>query len=232
MKKTVLALSVLLLPATAMANADRPIKVDPDFGVPAAPVQPPIVTPEHPIQSDFGNTPDWGHVDPDYGVPVAPVQPPIATPEHPIEEIDPEFGVPANPVQPPMDNTPDWGIDAPDYGSTPDWGVPATGVGDLEIAFDKLEQEMNERFDEQSEQIHGIRAGLHAVTNARPFVTTGEFAMGAGVGFSGSKEALALGGAYGVSDRVSVSGTFHYESSGKYSSSEVAGGVGVQFKFK
>ncbi|WP_104400515.1 YadA C-terminal domain-containing protein [Vibrio penaeicida] len=197
MKKTVLALSVLLLPATVMANVDRPIKVDPDFGVPAAPVQPPIVTPEHPI-----------------------------------EEIDPEFGVPANPVQPPMDNTPDWGIDAPDYGSTPDWGVPTTGVGDLEIAFDKLAQEMNERFDEQSEQIHGIRAGLHAVTNARPFVTTGEFAMGAGVGFSGSKEALALGGAYGVSDRVSVSGTFHYESSGKYSSSEVAGGVGVQFKFK
>ncbi|GLQ74886.1 YadA C-terminal domain-containing protein [Vibrio penaeicida] len=204
MKKTVLALSVLLLPAIALASTQPDIGApggNPDWGVPTP------SEPTNPIQPDFGDTPDWGHVDPD-------------------------FGVPANPVQPPMDNTPDWGIDAPDYGSTPDWGVPATGVGDLEIAFDKLEQEMNERFDEQSEQIHGIRAGLHAVTNARPFVTTGEFAMGAGVGFSGSKEALALGGAYGVSDRVSVSGTFHYESSGKYSSSEVAGGVGVQFKFK
>ncbi|WDZ73139.1 YadA-like family protein [Vibrio harveyi] len=52
------------------------------------------------------------------------------------------------------------------------------------------------------------------------------------MGFSGSKEAVAIGGAYGLSDQVSLSGTFHYESSGKYSSSDVAGGVGVQISFK
>ncbi|MGI9885684.1 YadA-like family protein [Vibrio chagasii] len=78
----------------------------------------------------------------------------------------------------------------------------------------------------------GIRASLHAVTNARPFVTNGEFAIGAGVGFAGSKEALALGGAYGINESLSVSGTFHYETSGKYSSSDVAGGVGLQYSFK
>ena len=58
------------------------------------------------------------------------------------------------------------------------------------------------------------------------------FNIGAGVGFSGSKEALALGGAYGINEQLSVSGTFHYESSGSYSSSDVAGGVGIQYSFK
>ena len=95
-----------------------------------------------------------------------------------------------------------------------------------------MAEEYNQKFNEHQEQMDGIRASLHAVTNARPFVTNGEFAVGAGVGFAGSKEAIALGGAYGISEQLSVSGTFNYETSGKYSSSDVSGGVGVQFNFK
>ncbi|CCN69247.1 YadA C-terminal domain-containing protein [Vibrio nigripulchritudo] len=227
MKKTILTITIsALFPAVAFASpshlpevdlpnngielhVDRPQPADPDFGI-----QVPVHLPgDEPSLPEVDNTPERPHPD--------------TSPDRP-EPADPDFGV-AVPEQPPIDNSPE--RPQPDFGDTPDWGVPAIGVGDLEVAFNELAQEMNERFDEQSEQIHGIRAGLHAVTNARPFVTTGEFAMGAGVGFSGSKEAVALGGAYGLSDRVSISGTFHYESSGKHSSSEVAGGVGVQFKF-
>lgn len=95
-----------------------------------------------------------------------------------------------------------------------------------------LAAEYDYRLNQQAEQMDGIRASLHAVTNARPYATSGELAIGAGVGFSGSKEAVAVGGAYGLTDQVSLSGTFHYESSGKYSSSDVAGGVGVQISFR
>lgn len=135
-------------------------------------------------------------------------------------------------------STPDWGLGPtqPPMDDSPDWGIPHTTDGErittLENDFKTIAKENNRRFNEQDEKIDGVRAGLHAVANARPFVTSGEFAIGAGVGFSGSKEALALGGAYGINEQLSVSGTFHYESSGSYSSSDVAGGVGVQYSFK
>nr|VVV04885.1 hypothetical protein AW0309160_02294 [Aliivibrio wodanis] len=155
------------------------------------------------------------------------------------ERPSPDFG-----------NTPDWGLGptqppvddnlperpTPDYGDTPDWGIPHATDGEritaLENDFKAMAEENNRRFNEQDEKIDGVRAGLHAVANTRPFVTSGEFAIGAGVGFSGSKEALALGGAYGVNEKLSVSGTFHYESSGSYSSSDFADGVGIQYNFK
>ncbi|AZL85580.1 hypothetical protein EIJ81_14080 [Aliivibrio salmonicida] len=156
---------------------------------------------------NFGSTPDWG---------LGPTQPPM-------DDNSPERPQPQVPVQPPMDDS-------------PDWGIPHTTDGErittLENDFKTIAEENNRRFNEQDEKIDGVRAGLHAVANARPFVTNGEFAIGAGVGFSGSKEALALGGAYGINEKLSVSGTFHYESSGSYSSSDVAGGVGVQYSFK
>lgn len=215
---------------------DRPQPTDPDFGV-AVPTQPPVDnTPNRPTP-DYGDTPHWGvgpdkpvdrpePVDPDFGQTV-PEQPPI--------DNSPERPQPQEPVQPPIDdNTPE--RPTPDYGDTPDWGIPHATEGEritaLENDFKAMAEENNRRFNEQDEKIDGVRAGLHAVANARPFVTSGEFAIGAGVGFSGSKEALALGGAYGINEQLSVSGTFHYESSGSYSSSDVAGGVGVQYSFK
>lgn len=207
------------------APIDRPHPVDPGYGKPTTPDRP---TP------DFGETPDWGApdtpverphpVDPGYGKPTTPDRPTPdfgdtpnwGAPDDPVdrpEPVDPSFGLPAKPVQP--------GPVAPTV-------TDSERITNLETEFNR----MADRVNEQAEQIDGIRAGLHAVTNARPFVTSGEFAIGAGVGFSGSKEALALGGAYGINENWSMSGTFHYEASGKYSSSDVAGGVGLQYNFK
>lgn len=221
-----------------------PVDNTPDRPQPQKPVQPPVVdnSPERPTP-DFGDTPHWGigpdkpvdrpePVDPDFGQAV-PEQPPMDnTPERPqpqeptqppVDDNSPERPQPQVPVQPPMDDSPEWGIPHATDGER---------ITALENDFKAMAEENNRRFNEQDEKIDGVRAGLHAVANARPFVTSGEFAIGAGVGFSGSKEALALGGAYGINEQLSVSGTFHYESSGSYSSSDVAGGVGVQYSFK
>lgn len=204
---------------------DRPQPDDasPDYGKPMPPTQPPVDNaPDRPTPD---HSPDWG-INPDK---------PVDRPE----PTDPDFGQ-AVPEQPPVDNTPDRPSPEtpvqPPMDDSPEWGIPHATDGEritaLENDFKAMAEENNRRFNEQDEKIDGVRAGLHAVANARPFVTSGEFAIGAGVGFSGSKEALALGGAYGINEQLSVSGTFHYESSGSYSSSDVAGGVGVQYSFK
>lgn len=170
--------------------------------------------------------------------PVNPIEP---TPSHPIEEQPVHPDLPMNPAQPieqtptqPIEQTPTLPIE-PDV--DPEFGLPpksadSARIDTLEKNFTAFAEDTQRRFAEVDEQMDGIRAGLHAVTNARPFVTSGEFALGAGVGFAGSKEAVAIGGAYGINSQLSVSGTFHYENSGKYSSSDVAGGVGVQYSFK
>lgn len=175
-------------------------------------------------------------------------------PSNPIELPQPTNPIEGIPSQPPVDNTPDRpqpGTPSQPIENTP-WQPPVDGElpdisgpteaerssalelsqAELQSNFEAMAAEYNAKFNDHAEQMDGIRASLHAVTNARPFVTNGEFAIGAGVGFAGSKEALALGGAYGINENLSVSGTFHYETSGKYSSSDVAGGVGLQYSFK
>lgn len=260
MKKTILALSLTaIFSSSVMAEtiqnpaelpgidnsvpsvADRP---SPDFGNTPdwglGPTEPPMVTepewqvPSNPVERPQPDAPVERPqpTDPDFGQAV-PEQPPIDnTPDRPqpqeptqppVDDNSPERPQPQVPVQPPMDDSPDWGIPHVSDGER---------ITTLENDFKTMAEENNRRFNEQDEKIDGVRAGLHAVANARPFVTNGEFAIGAGVGFSGSKEALALGGAYGINEQLSVSGTFHYESSGSYSSSDVAGGVGVQYSFK
>ncbi|WED28820.1 YadA C-terminal domain-containing protein [Vibrio sp. DW001] len=148
--------------------------------------------------------------------PQVPTQPPVdSVPDRPekdstpdrIQPTDPEFGLPYEPQMPSISDS--------------------QRISSLELDFERMANQL----EEQSEQMDGVRASLHAVTNARPFVTNGEFAIGTGVGFAGSKEALAIGGAYGINEKLSVSGTFHYETKGKHSSSDVAGGVGVQYTF-
>ncbi|WP_434361320.1 YadA-like family protein [Parasalinivibrio latis] len=210
---------------------DRPQPVDPDFGVKPNSNVPdrngPNYTPERPQPAD----PDFG-VTPDSNVPDR--EGPNYTPERP-QPADPDFGItPDDTPEKPQPADPDFGV-TPD-GNTPDRPEPVdpnfgiTPRSDAEKIAD-LEKQMNYRFDEMAEHMDGIRAGLHAVTNARPYVTEGEFAIGAGIGFSGNKEAIALGGAYGLNEKISISGTFHYETSGRVSGSEVAGGMGIQFKF-
>ena len=237
MKKSILALSLTaIFSSSVMAETiQNPAELPGiDNSIPSVSDRP---------SPDFGSTPNWGigpdkpvdrpePADPDFGQAV-PEQPPMDnTPERPqpqkptqppVDDNSPERPQPQVPVQPPMDDSPEWGIPHVTDGQR---------ITSLENEFKAMAEENNRRFNEQDEKIDGVRAGLHAVANARPFVTSGEFAIGAGVGFSGSKEALALGGAYGINEQLSVSGTFHYESSGSYSSSDVAGGVGVQYSFK
>ncbi|MCC4798378.1 YadA C-terminal domain-containing protein [Enterovibrio norvegicus] len=176
-------------------------------------------TPESSAPDRNGPTVDRPQPDssvPDRDGPVVDRPTPDTTPDR-QEPTDPDFGYT------PEADTPNRGEPAdPSYGVTP--------PSERELIAD-LQQQMNQRFAEMEEHMDGVRAGMHAVTNARPFVTEGEFAIGAGMGFSGNKEALAIGGAYGFNEKISVSGTFHYETSGRVSSSEVAGGVGIQYKF-
>nr|WP_245907236.1 YadA-like family protein [Photobacterium sanctipauli] len=178
----------------------------------------------------------WEVVSPGHPIEKPGIDNPIERPEvdHPIERPpvrNPIDGERALEIQQKVNEARDTVADANDdiYARI---GSNTSRMDSLESEFKDFAAQTNQRFDELDEQMDGVRASLHAVTNARPFVTNGEFAVGAGVGFAGSKEALALGGAYGINEQLSVSGTFHYETSGKYSSSEVAGGVGVQYNFK
>ncbi|MDF2155593.1 YadA-like family protein [Vibrio sp. CAU 1672] len=183
----------------------------PNPGIPTNPIQ---GIPEHPTLPQVDNSVPGI---PDRPRPDMPATPPIeAAPEQPVLP-EKDNGIPGIPDRP-----------TPQLPSNP---IEATPVDDRLNYLENLAVEYDYRLNQQAEQMDGIRASLHAVTNARPYAANGEFALGAGVGFSGSKEALAVGGAYGINDQISVSGTFHYESSGKYSSSDVAGGVGVQIKF-
>ncbi|KIP66954.1 MULTISPECIES: YadA C-terminal domain-containing protein [Vibrio] len=184
----------------------------PNPGIPTNPIQ---GVPEQPLLPEVDNGVPGV---PDRPRPDLPPTPPIeAAPEHPtLPEVD--NGVPHVPDRP-----------TPQLPSNP---IENNPTDDRLNHLEGLAAEYSYRLNQQAEQMDGIRASLHAVTNARPYATSGELAIGAGVGFSGSKEAVAVGGAYGLTDQVSLSGTFHYESSGKYSSSDVAGGVGVQISFR
>ena len=227
MKKSIIAVSlatVFSLPAIADVDVQNPIwNEQPSNPIeqvptqPQLPVQPILPAPSQPIEQ----------------VPSNPIEKP--KPSQPIEQTPTQPQLPVQPTLPepsqPIENTP-W--QPPVDGELPDISGPteAERASALELSFNAMAEEYNAKFNDHAEQMDGIRASLHAVTNARPFVTNGEFAIGAGVGFAGSKEALALGGAYGINESLSVSGTFHYETSGKYSSSDVAGGVGLQYSFK
>lgn len=184
----------------------------PHPGIPTNPIQ---GVPEQPVLPEVDNgvpgVPDRPHPD------QSPTPPIEAAPEHPTLP-EPDNGIPEVPERP-----------TPQLPSNP---IENNPTDDRLNHLEGLAAEYDYRLNQQAEQMDGIRASLHAVTNARPYATHGELAIGAGVGFSGSKEAVAVGGAYGLTDQVSLSGTFHYESSGKYSSSDVAGGVGVQISFK
>lgn len=200
---------------TLLASFSSIAAVIPDRPHPGIPTNPIQGVPEQPVLPEVDNgvpgVPDRPHPD------QSPTPPIEAAPEHPTLP-EPDNGIPEVPERP-----------TPQLPSNP---IENNPTDDRLYHLEGLAAEYDYRLNQQAEQMDGIRASLHAVTNARPYATNGELAIGAGVGFSGSKEAVAIGGAYGLSDQVSLSGTFHYESSGKYSSSDVAGGVGVQISFK
>lgn len=230
MKKSIIAVSLATafsLPAFADINIQNPIEGTPSNPIelpnPAQPIEQTPTQPQLPVQPTL---PEPSH----------PIE--LPKPSHPIEKPTPSQPIEQTPTQPqlPVQPTlpePSHPIEGDDI-DVPDISGPteAERSSALEMSFEAMAAEYSGKFKEHEEQMDGIRASLHAVTNARPFVADGEFAIGAGVGFAGSKEALALGGAYGINENLSVSGTFHYETSGKYSSSDVAGGVGLQYSFK
>lgn len=101
--------------------------------------------------------------------------------------------------------------------------------------IDSLEQDMkamgNKMLDLE-DRMDGVVATSHAITNARPMVSEpGKFAIGVGMGAAGSKQALALGGAYQFNESWSASTTVNYETSGKRSNSQLSAGAGVQYQF-
>ncbi|MEG3219471.1 YadA C-terminal domain-containing protein [Vibrio gigantis] len=102
--------------------------------------------------------------------------------------------------------------------------------------IDNLEAEMRNMGDkmlELDDRMDGVVASSHAIMNARPALNSvGDFGVGVGMGFAGSKEAIALGGAYAFNENWSASASLNYETSGNFSDSQVSGGAGVQYTFK
>lgn len=154
---------------------------------------------------------DWGNIttpqrpQPDSTTPERP-QPDASVPNRPV----PDFGGPERP-QP--------GGDAAHIHNN------AMGIASLNAQFNQMTKEFNDKLD----QTH---AALHATVNARPVANEGEWAMGVGMGFSGSTEALAFGVAHHFKDTgFSVSGTFNYASGTSNVNSDTSGGVGFQLAF-
>ncbi|WP_234496676.1 YadA C-terminal domain-containing protein [Vibrio maritimus] len=105
-------------------------------------------------------------------------------------------------------------------------GQNSKRIDNLENAFKQQGEEMRERYD-------GVKASMHAITNARPVAyDVGEFAVGAGLGASGSKKAIAIGGAYRFNDQWSGSFTVNHETEGRHTKADTSAGVGAQFSFK
>ncbi len=109
-------------------------------------------------------------------------------------------------------------------------------IGENTKRIDGLESEMKAMGDNMlalEDRMDGVVATSHAVANARPVLSTaGEYGVGVGMGASGSKKALALGGAYQINANWSTSMTVNYETAGKRTKSNLSAGAGVQYKFK
>ena len=88
---------------------------------------------------------------------------------------------------------------------------------------------LNTEIDRLDNKMDGVMAGVHAVNNARPYLTAeGQTAIGAGVGFAGSNSAVAVGLAHAVSASWSVSATMNVTTGDE---SELSGGFGTQYTF-
>ncbi|WP_052319163.1 YadA C-terminal domain-containing protein [Vibrio sinaloensis] len=141
------------------------------------------------------------------------------------------------PTQPPVDNSPDRpspeepSIEAP-INDDVIAGLPRSDVDDLRADFEAFAAETNQRFLKMEDRMDQVGASLHATVNARPMVANGQTAFGAGVGFAGDVEAVAIGVAHSFEGTGwSVSGTVNYASGTKNISSDVMGGAGVQFSW-
>ncbi|WP_241903892.1 YadA C-terminal domain-containing protein [Vibrio splendidus] len=101
-------------------------------------------------------------------------------------------------------------------------------IGSLE----KDMQAMGNKILVLEDRMDGVVASSHAITNARPVLNSaGQFGMGVGMGAAGSKQAIALGGAYQITDNWSGTMSVNYETKGKVSNDQLSAGVGAQYIF-
>ncbi|WDZ73140.1 hypothetical protein PWW31_05855 [Vibrio harveyi] len=127
--------------------------------IPTNPIQ---GVPEQPVLPEVDNgvpgVPDRPHPD------QSPTPPIEAAPEHPTLP-EPDNGIPEVPERP-----------TPQLPSNP---IENNPTDDRLNHLEGLAAEYDYRLNQQAEQMDGIRASLHAVTNARPYATNGELAIGA-----------------------------------------------------
>ncbi|ACA84875.1 YadA C-terminal domain-containing protein [Shewanella woodyi] len=83
--------------------------------------------------------------------------------------------------------------------------------------------------EDVQDEMDGVMASTHAITNSRPFLSNGGTAVGVGIGAAGDASAVAIGVAHSFKDTGwSVSGSVNATTG---SSSDVSLGAGVQFQF-
>ncbi|MGF1777617.1 YadA C-terminal domain-containing protein [Vibrio nomapromontoriensis] len=109
----------------------------------------------------------------------------------------------------------------------------ATAIADNKAAIDNLGEAMQKQGQEMRERYDGVKASMHAITNAKPVAyDVGEFAVGAGLGAAGSKQAVAIGGAYRFNEQWAGSFTVNHETAGRHTKADTSAGIGAQFSFK
>ncbi|OAN13719.1 hypothetical protein A3K86_14205 [Photobacterium jeanii] len=104
----------------------------------------------------------------------------------------------------------------------------------LEQDFSKMAQRqdaLENRMDKVEKKMDSVMAGVHAVTNARPFVQDGQTAVGVGTGFAGSAQSVAIGAAHSFEDSAwSMSASMNV-TTGSGVKTNVSGGVGAHYVF-
>jgi hypothetical protein len=86
--------------------------------------------------------------------------------------------------------------------------------------------------DKLQRQLYGVKASVHAITNARPIpYTTGDTAVGFGLGTAGGEESLAIGVGHRFTKSFSVSATMSAVAGNNFEAGNIAAGAGAQFNF-
>jgi hypothetical protein len=99
-------------------------------------------------------------------------------------------------------------------------------ISNLENAFEQQGRQLRDEMD-------GVRAMSHSVTNARPFIPSGaRYAIGTGLGVSGNRVAVAIGAAAYLDEGVTGSLTLSNEMGSQYSHNNTSVGAGLQWAFK
>ncbi|MGR5079467.1 YadA-like family protein [Photobacterium swingsii] len=107
-------------------------------------------------------------------------------------------------------------------------------ISTLEQDFSKMAERqdaLEKRVDKVEKKMDSVMAGVHAVTNARPFVQNGQTAVGVGTGFAGSAQSVAIGAAHSFDDSAwSMSASMNV-TTGSGVKTDVSGGVGAHYVF-